>query len=264
MANKTPHWGQSQRIVVDRSQIDGMRVRLTSQQHHYLCRVLRLQDGDRLLVMNGEGQTWLSQLDGETAELIESVSIQTELSVALHLWIAPPKGSGIEEVIRQATEVGVTGIHPILSDRTLLQPSGNKLDRWRRIALESAEQSERQHVLQISEPVRFQDAEFLTAGRSERYIAVTRQDAPHFLNCLISVLSSQHLDLDARELWIATGPEGGWSDAEVEAAIAAGVQCISLGARILRAVTAPIFAASLVAGLWEAAPINPEDSTEPL
>jgi 16S rRNA (uracil1498-N3)-methyltransferase len=239
------HLGEHlQRIVVDHNQINDGIVHLNASQQHYVHRVLRLKLGDRILIMDGRGQTWLATLNSQGAELLETIGIQTELPVAIHLWVAPPKGNGLEEIIRQATEVGVAHLHPILSNRTLLQPSPNKLERWRRIALESAEQAERQVILTIAEPVPFQDALFWQPQSPPRYLSVTRREVPHLLNCL------KHQSAQS-EIWLATGPEGGWTEAEVNRAIAAGVECVSLGARILRAVTAPIVAANLVAAWYE-------------
>lgn len=242
---------QRQRIVVDPQQIQGGQVVFNPAQHHYLQRVLRLQSGDEILVMDGVGQTWLAVLTDAGADLLDSLQSRTELAIAIHLGIALPKGNGLDEVIRQATEVGVATIHPLLSDRTLLHPSANKLERWRRIAQEAAEQSERQQVVTILDPVPVRQSAWLTATAPTRYLAVTRRDAPHLLNQFQSQQSLLTQQTQP-QIWIATGPEGGWSEAEVELAIATGVTCISLGPRILRAVTAPIIAAALVAALWEA------------
>jgi 16S rRNA (uracil1498-N3)-methyltransferase len=169
---------------------------------------------------------------------------------------AMPKGSGFDEVVYQATELGVAGIMPLKSDRTLLNPSPQKLERWRRLAQEAAEQSERQVVPTILEPIdlatSLQLPETLNA---HRYICVARGDAPHLLTCLLDkklqLVSSQPAPPHPPSLVIATGPEGGWTAAEVEQATAAGFQRVSLGRRILRAVTAPIVALSLVASVFE-------------
>lgn len=240
---------QLQRLIVDPQQIEAGQVTLTPAQQHYLLRVLRLHTGNQILVMDGGGQTWFARLTPAGAELLEVFHSGAEPAVAIHLWIALPKGNGLEEVIRQATEVGVAHLHPLLSDRTLLQPSPNKLERWRRIAQEAAEQSERQQVLAISDPIPFRQSALLTATAPTRYIAVTHQAAPHLLTCL---QSQRQAPQTQTEIWIATGPEGGWSEPEVKLAIAAGITGITLGPRILRAVTAPIVAATLVAALWEA------------
>ncbi|MEW5858478.1 MAG: RsmE family RNA methyltransferase, partial [Cyanobacteriota bacterium] len=164
-------------------------------------------------------------------------------------------------------------------------------ERWRRIAQEAAEQSERQIVPTILEPVSFSAAlsslkSTSSSTRDKNYICVARGDSPHLLDCLIHVLPKETspptpplqgegspappslvgkgagglgFSGTADELKnpgqgtivIAIGPEGGWTPAEVEQAIAADFQPVSLGRRILRAVTAPMVALSLVAAAWE-------------
>jgi 16S rRNA (uracil1498-N3)-methyltransferase len=176
-----------------------------------------------------------------------------------------PKGSGFEDIISAATELGVTSILPIKSDRTILNPSPRKLERWRRIAQEAAEQSERQIVPTIVDPLDFTSA--IQQGidsTTHRYICVARGNVPHLLNCLpkLEVIDQGDEQNKGDEkdsskgskrpiIAIATGPEGGWTPAEIEQAIAAGFQPVSLGHRILRAVTAPLMALSLIAASLE-------------
>jgi 16S rRNA (uracil1498-N3)-methyltransferase len=159
-----------------------------------------------------------------------------------------PKGNGFDEVVRCCTELGASCIVPVISDRTLLHPSPQKLERWRRIAIEAAEQSERQIVPTILAPQTFVAA--LSSNFSntlpvdnKKYICVARGDSPRLIDCL--------QDKGQTTIVIATGPEGGWTETEVECAIAAGFQLVSLGRRILRAVTAPIVALSLATAARE-------------
>lgn len=238
---------QLQRVAIAPGQLQDQQIALSDQQRHYLGRVLRLRTGDRFIAMDGTGHWWLSELQAGQAQVLEAISAQTELPVPITLIAAPPKGNGFEEVVRQATELGVSQIVPILSDRTLAHPSPQKLERWRRIAQEAAEQSERQVVPQVLDPAPF--AQGLAALRDDaspcqRYFCVTRHDdAPHLLHCLQGVTQSA--------IVVATGPEGGWTATEVNQAIAAGYQPVSLGRRILRTVTAPLTALSLVAARLE-------------
>lgn len=243
---------QLQRLVVDSGQIHDRHILLTTAQQHYLQRVLRLGQGDRLIVMDGQGHSWLSVLrlnhaPSLAAEIVEPILVHTELPVPITLVMALPKGNGFDEVIRQATELGVAAIAPVISDRTLLNPSPQRLERWQRIAQEAAEQSERQIVPTIFAPVPF--ANYLQAVEPDihpptKLIGVTRRAAPHLMHCLFPTTST--------DLILAIGPEGGWTDVEVERAIAAQFQPVSLGARILRTVTAPLAALALIAGVWEA------------
>lgn len=230
---------QLQRVAIAPEQLNQNQIALTSEQHHYLRRVLRLQSGDRFIAMTGQGQSWITELQSDQAIILEAIDSQSELSVSVALMLALPKGTAFDDVIRQTTELGVTCIAPVISDRTLLNPSSNKLDRWRRIAQEAAEQSERQIVPTILEPVSFQEA-LKTLTADQKFICVARGSSPHLMSCL-----------SAGSILVAIGCEGGWTESEVEHAIAVNYQPVSLGRRILRAVTAPIAALSMIAAAVE-------------
>ncbi|MBD2357369.1 16S rRNA (uracil(1498)-N(3))-methyltransferase [Tolypothrix sp. FACHB-123] len=233
---------QLQRIAIAPSQLQQGQIALTKEQQHYLTRVLRLREGDRFIAMDGKGKWWLTQLAGEQGQVLEPLIVETELPVAVTLLIALPKGNGFDEVVRCCTELGVTNIVPVLSDRTLLQPSPQKLERWQRIAAEAAEQSERAFVPTILEPVAFSSSLKLTS--SHKYICEARGNFPHLMSKVEGLTND-------KEIIIATGPEGGWTQQEVDNAIASGFQAVSLGRRILRAVTAPVVALSLVSAACE-------------
>lgn len=280
---------QLQRIVIASTQLQQQQIALTSQQQHYLMRVLRLRQGDRFIAMDGKGQWWLAVLAETTAQILEQIQVQTELPVEITLMVALPKGNGFDEVVRACTELGVTCFAPVTSDRTLLHPSPQKLDRWRRIAIEAAEQSERQIVPTILDPVPFSTG-LLSVTGDRKYICVARGNSPHLFTSLQSIplslpskgglpdslptspgeLDSSHPPLQenssppsqgnsspplqgglGESIVIATGAEGGWTTNEVENAIAAGFQPVSLGKRILRAVTAPIVAVSQISAIIE-------------
>lgn len=232
---------QLQRIAIAPHQLQQAQILLTPQQLHYLGRVLRLQEGDRFIAMDGMGKWWLAQLIGEQGQVLESLTVETELPVSITLIMALPKGNGFDDVVRSCTELGVTCIYPVLSDRTLLHPSPQKLERWRRIAAEAAEQSERSFVPTILEPVAFSAVVSAGVG-TQHYICEARGEYPHL---------SKVMDIVAREIAIAIGPEGGWTEKEIDQAITAGFQPVSLGRRILRAVTAPVVAISLLAAACE-------------
>ncbi|MBD2335492.1 16S rRNA (uracil(1498)-N(3))-methyltransferase [Calothrix sp. FACHB-156] len=236
---------QLQRIAIAPSQLQAGQILLTKEQQHYLVRVLRLREGDRFIAMDGKGKWWLTQLVGEQGQVLEALVVETELPVSITLMVALPKGSGFDEVVRCCTELGVTTIAPVLSDRTLLQPSPQKLERWRRIAAEAAEQSERAFIPTIFEPVAFSSS--LSFANSHKYICEARGNFPHLKN----FLPHQGQMTNDQEVVIATGPEGGWTQPEIDSAIAAGFQAVSLGRRILRAVTAPVVALSLVSAACE-------------
>jgi len=251
---------QLQRLAVTATQICDRKIDLTREQQHYLNRVLRLQAGDRFIAMDGRGHWWSAVLEvretGLFASIAEEIAENRELPVEVTLIAALPKGNGFDEVVRQAAELGVVSIVPVTSDRTLLKPSSQKVDRWKRIAAEAAEQSERQIVPTILEPVSF-DVAIKDCFQKYRFICLARGENRHLWDCLVSLEPAQsplikgEQDGEELSIVIATGPEGGWTDGEVERAIELGFEAVSLGSRILRAVTAPIVALSLVGAAFE-------------
>jgi 16S rRNA (uracil1498-N3)-methyltransferase len=237
-------WARLQRLAIAPGQRDQEWVDLTPEQQHYLLRVLRLRSGDRFLILDRE-ERWLAQLQPQItqAKLLTLAPSLGELPFSVTLLAALPKGNGFEQVVQQATELGVNTVIPLLSQRTLLQPSPHKLERWRRIAQESAEQSQRQRVPTLLDPVDFSQGIAAISNAAARYLCGLDPTAPHLWNCLSSA--------DGGEIALATGPEGGWTPAEVEEAIAGGWQPVSLGARTLRAITAPLVGLTLVAARLE-------------
>ncbi|HAC66133.1 MAG TPA: 16S rRNA (uracil(1498)-N(3))-methyltransferase [Cyanothece sp. UBA12306] len=222
---------------------------LNPEQQHYLKRVLRLKNGDRFVALDGQGKSYIAQLQDESAQILENLEESTELAISITLIVALPKGNGFDEIVRCCTELGVTTLIPVISQRTLLKPSTHKLQRWRKIATEAAEQSERQVVPTIFEATTLkQSLKNIDKMPSNRYICVSRKPAHHLLTYLS--------EAPPNPVIIATGCEGGWTKAEIEMAIALGFQPVSLGRRILRAITAPIVALSLAVSTIESETIT--------
>jgi 16S rRNA (uracil1498-N3)-methyltransferase len=235
-----------QRITIAPSQINHQQIALTSEQHHYLSRVIRLRTGDRFQAIDGTGICYLAEINGEVAEIIQvTTTIDRELHQSVTLICALPKGNNFDDLVRACTELGVTTMLPAISDRTLLNPSPQKLQRWRKIAQEAAEQSERLVVPVIEEPQALKMIFSQLPDSAAKYLCEARGDQPHLLTCL---QSAQLID---RPIVIAIGPEGGWTDGEIQLSIEHGFQLVSLGARILRTITAPIVALSIVAAAME-------------
>lgn len=254
MKNQKPSQLRWLAIAPEQIDLDRQTACFTPAQQHYLRHVLRSHPGERLIVTDGQGQAWLAQLIaadisvGIAAKLLDPIPARSELAVAVTLIAALPKGNGFDAVVRQAVELGVACIAPVLSERTLLRPSRQKCDRWQRIAQEAAEQSERLAVPPVLEPVSLSVGLETWQPTAHRYLCVARHSAPSLLSCLEQDRGNAEI---VGNLAIAIGPEGGWTDAEVETAIGLGYQPVSLGSRILRAVTAPVASLSLVSAVFD-------------
>ncbi len=245
---------QLQRLTIVTQQVQGQSITLTVEQQHYLSRVLRLRSGDRFLALLDSGVTWLAKLEEGTAELLEPQEVKTELPLNVTLVLSLPKGSGFDEVVRQVTELGVSRIVPVISDRTVLKPSANRRDRWQRIAGEATEQSERSQTPTVEEPIdfsRYLNELEMSKSNDLRYFCWGRGDSVHLLSHLQNdLLGGDQIAMNIG-ITIAIGPEGGWTDEEVDRSVKAGFVSVSLGKRILRAITAPASAMAIVGAVLE-------------
>ncbi len=234
-----------QRITIDPPQLQGNQLVLTVPQLHYLQRVMRLQTGAKFQAIDGVGTLYLVELSADYGLVLEqSVPAGIELSVAVSLIVAVPK-IGLDDVVRACTELGVSEIYPVTSDRTIVQPSEQKRRRWLEIAKEATEQSERLIVPTIHPVQSWKTAMVQIIG--QRKICAARGDSQHLMSCL---------DLQ-ESISIAIGPEGGWTDRELQQSIKLGWQPVSLGQRVLRTITAPVAVMSMVSGFLESPKISP-------
>lgn len=232
---------QLPRILLPSDHALGDQIPLPQEQLHYLCHVRRLTSTDPLLVVDGGGQLWLARLIQTQVHLQKLLPSPTqELPLPIHVGMAVLKGNGMDDLMRQLTELGVQRITPLLTERTLVQPSPAKQQRWQRIAQEAVEQCERLQVPMITPPKPWKDW-LQDLGESRFLMAVARSSAPSVWQVLQQTPPTQTITL-------AIGPEGGWSETEIEQAIAVRGEPVSLGSRILRAVTAaPVFTALVAA-----------------
>ena len=236
-----------QRITISPGQRVANTLQLTHEQTHYLQRVLRLQSGDRFIAQDGQGQQWQSQLTATRGQAqILSRLEPSRRPPGLELAAALPK-TGFDDVVRQATELGVTGIQPLLSERTLLNPSPKKLLRWQRIAQEASEQCERGYVPTVMPPVEFSNWLNPVPISAGNYFCVARVNAPGLLPCVQTFLA----DSPQQSIRVVIGPEGGWTSGEIAVAIAHGYQETSLGSGVLRATTASLTALAIISSVRE-------------
>jgi 16S rRNA (uracil1498-N3)-methyltransferase len=238
-------------------------LQITQPEAHYLRRVLRLGSGDLVAVVDGQGQLWTAALAADAGlvlqqPLAEPLQRCAAALPALALAMALPRRDG-ELVWRMATELGVDWLQPLLAERTQArEPQQWPLDRWCTIVQEATEQCERLWLPQLAAPCRAL-ALLGVPPQGLGLIATTRHgDLP----LLEAVLAELRLELPAepgamaaaalpQRVTLAIGPEGGWSELELTAAIGAGWRAISLGDSILRTATAAIAGLSRLAS-WRA------------
>ena len=223
------------------SDIQGDRVVFSAEQAHQMGRVLRLQPGARVVVLDNAGWQYEAELvevgRRATAVLHHKQPAANEPRAQLTLYQALLKRDNFEWVLQKGTEIGVTRFVPLLTARTVAQPP-HKADRWQRILTEAAEQSRRGRIPALAEPLRLEDA--WPQAQTADLALLPWEGASG--ETLAGALAGKR----PSTLALFIGPEGGWTEAEVADGRAGGILPVTLGPRILRAETAAIVAAALV------------------
>jgi 16S rRNA (uracil1498-N3)-methyltransferase len=222
---------------------------LTGEQAEHLVRVLRAQPGQFFdVVANGflhrAEVTAVSEAD---VLFILHEELEADAALPIHLLLAVFKFDHFEWAIEKATELGVARITPILARRTekhLALATPKRAERWRRIALESAKQSRRSDVPEISDPAPLPVAAAREAAPLRILLSETEQSLT--LASALTALNPQPAT-NNRQLAIAIGPEGGWTPEEISLFAQHNWTPVTLGPRILRAETAAIAAIAIAA-----------------
>ncbi len=222
--------------------LESGKLLIDGDEFHHLVRVLRKKTGEAILVTDGKGLRCEARIAeiGKISlecELFDHSRVErptTEVTVALSLLKAPQR---FDLFLEKATELGVTAIIPMITTRTLSQPSSEKvqakLKRWRTIMLSAARQSKRYYLPEISEPLPFKKALALQGFDLKLIPYELSEEAPK-AHC------------SGKKILFLIGGEGGFTTAEIGEARSAGFGEISLGKTILRAETAAIFAVAYV------------------
>jgi 16S rRNA (uracil1498-N3)-methyltransferase len=223
--------------------IAGEQVVLDGQEAHHLLHVMRAAAGERVTLFDGSGaefETEIVRCGRSDVELrvLARREVDRELSGELVMGVSLPKGDRQKWLVEKLTELGVTELVPLVTERGVAQPTDAALARLERSAIEAAKQCGRNRLMRLAKPQ--------AVGiwvRAELDGVITRRWIAHPDGAALAVgeLSA------ARPTWIAVGPEGGFTDAEIAAANAAGWQSVDLGSRILRVETAAVALAAVVA-----------------
>jgi 16S rRNA (uracil1498-N3)-methyltransferase len=217
----------------------GGLVSLPEAEAQHASRVMRVQVGDDLVLFDGRGNE-------ATANFVHvgrkechcqanaAQAINREPKREIHLAIALPKPDRSRELIERLTEMGVCSLTPLIAQRTQRPPTDSLLAKLRRGVIEACKQSGRNQLLNLKEPMQ-SDAFFRSCEQHTRWIAhpamddIIRDAAP------------------TGRFYVAIGPEGGWTDDEVQLAVLNGFRAIDLGARTYRIETAATAIAAVLA-----------------
>ena len=228
---------------------------LPRDEAEHLTRVLRLSVGDTVSVFDGRGREFLARVIGASRrevrlQLLSRVEAAAESSVALTLAQAVLKTDRMDDVVRDASMLGVAAIQPLVTKRTettiaaLLR--GARPERWRRVALAAVKQCRRAVLPDIRTPLTLES--YLEEPQPALTLMLVEPAAGVVADSLAG-LRGLPTPPDAAVL---IGPEGGWIESEWTSAMGRGARLVTLGHRTLRADAVPVAVVSILQFLWDA------------
>ncbi|MFH1044276.1 MAG: 16S rRNA (uracil(1498)-N(3))-methyltransferase [Pseudomonadota bacterium] len=235
------------RLYCDLHLSPGAEIVLPEAAARHAVSVLRLQAGDSLKLFNGLGGEYSAKLVAvskrETrVRLIEFHAAERESPLAITLALGISAGERMDYSLQKATELGVTAIQPLATERSLVKLAGERADKrlqhWQHVVIAACEQCGRNRVPAVA-PVQTLFAYLAAADRNRRRLLLS-PNAPTPLKRVPP----------AAAVVLLVGAEGGFAPSEYQAAEASGFEPVSLGPRILRAETAPVAALAVLQALW--------------
>lgn len=217
------------------------------EEFHHLTRVLRLQVGDRVIIVNGRGRETIAEILAKSKDelllQIKEVKEQApEKGPKVILCQALLKGAKMDWLVEKITELGIAEFYPLITERVVRADTGQRPDRWKRITQSAAKQSGNPHLPKLHPAIKLPD--FFRSIPLEKQLKILLhpgQDAP----LLLALLEERVGQASFENLFLFLGPEGGFSEAEQKFLLEQGLSSAQLGQTILRGETAGIVASAL-------------------
>ena len=227
----------------------GVKAEIKGAEVRHIKDVLRHQCGDQVVLFDGSGMEFEGRIngftkDGVTVDITEEREGDTESPVEIMLGQGMPKSDKMDLIVQKSTELGVSRIVPLYTERVVPKSfSANKIERWRRIAVEACKQSGRVKVPVISEPVSI-DQFVKDAEPSSLKLIPWEGEKEASLKKVLPIT------LRNSKVTFIVGSEGGLTNSEIVNAKGYGFIPVSLGRRILRTETVPLVLLSIVQHLY--------------
>lgn len=235
-----------QRYFIDEECLEDSNIKIDAYNHKHMQRVMRYRNGDQVVCILPSSKTYIYEIvDIETGLLkrIEEILEDHELDVDVTLIYGLPKNDKFEWVLQKATELGVKRIVPFLSKRSIIKTDeklfAKKMDRYQRILKEASEQSYRQVIPQLMPLCLMKDLKLYLSDINLVAYEESSKQGEH--SCFYTALHQ-----DYQTITIIVGPEGGFEQSEIDQMKLLGIQECSLGKRILRSETAPLYMLSVI------------------
>lgn len=237
------------KFFVEPEQIVEDTVFITGEDVNHIVHVLRMKKGEQVLVSTSNDREYLCEITALEEEavqlkLLDVYGSNRELPIEVTLYQALPKGDKMETVIQKMVELGAVRIVPVVTKRCVVQldqkKAAKKVARWNAISEAAAKQSKRNKIPEVMMPMSFAEA-LLDAKKLEAaLVPYENAEGMEQARCMVDEAAKK------RSLGIFIGPEGGFTEQEIEKSQQNGVKPISLGHRILRTETAGMMLMSVI------------------
>lgn len=236
---------------------ENKEITITGENARHISKVMRMTSGDRIIVVSNNiasiceilsvGQEIVVKQTGETIP-------SSEMPIQVHIACGLPKGDKLEFIAQKGTELGMYALIPFSAERSIVKwdekKGEKKTERLQKIAQEAAEQSHRNHVPTISNPISFKQL-INTLSNFDAVFIADEEDAKKEMRTRFADKLKKVYDNELKSILLIFGPEGGISRNEAQLLLNAGAETMSLGPRILRAETAPLYALSAISYEFE-------------
>lgn len=228
-------------FFVSKEDFDADRIHIRDAKVNHISNVLRMKPGDRLMVSRGEDWEYLCEIESMSkAEIVLKIESEnenvSELPVNIMLFQGLPKSDKMELIIQKAVELGVHEIIPVHTKRVIVKTdekkSEKKIRRWQEIARSAAEQSKRGRIPKVHSVMNLEEAFHFSKNADIRLIPYELAEDMNKTREILADLSP------GKSIAIFIGPEGGFEESEIHAAVKEKIEPITLGKRILRTETA--------------------------
>ncbi|HHU55575.1 MAG TPA: 16S rRNA (uracil(1498)-N(3))-methyltransferase [Acholeplasmataceae bacterium] len=231
-----------QRYFIDSKQILNNIVTITNSDVHHIKNVMRMKVNDEVIVCDNLANTYLSKLisiekDKVLLEIIDKINENNELPIDITIAHGVVRREKTEEVIRRITELGCYEYLPVLMKRSVVKVYQDRSERQNKIIKEASEQSHRNRLMILSSVISFQEL----INRKDEFDLCLYAHFNKNVKSIKKIIENFH----GRKILVAVGPEGGFADEEVLKLDEAGFIPITLGKRVLRTETAPLYVISV-------------------
>ncbi|MEK3890675.1 16S rRNA (uracil(1498)-N(3))-methyltransferase [Bacillus sp. FSL K6-3431] len=246
-----------QRYFINEPFTNQTTVKIFGDDYHHIVRVMRMKDGDECRVVVDNGKVATAVIARITDEFVEAnVALweeeMKELSVHVVIASGLPKGDKLEWIIQKGTELGAAEFVPFIADRSIVKweekKAVKKLERWKKIAKEAAEQSHRQILPTVHAPLTFKNLIQLSEQFEQKVVAYEEVAKDGEQSNFAKVLS---VTKPGNKVLVVFGPEGGLTEKEVNELQTHGFEICGLGPRIMRTETAPLYTLAAISYHFE-------------